>query len=106
MAIQSSNPYVDANGFAYPFYMVNVIGSPKIAADRKDLEAQVVLNLIPYRVLDDGTHLMAMDATGRPIVRSVGFADAYEAAKYDAALAQCFGGILYLIGQFVVAKGL
>lgn len=100
MAILSAQPYVDADGFSYPFFAVNIIAR----ADFKDkkLGAPAVLNLFPYRVEADGTIIQAPPEA----VKSILVSDCYTAAATDAALAQFFGGTMALVAAFVAAKGL
>jgi hypothetical protein len=107
MAIQSLNPHVDAEGNVYPFLKIlSLNAAADLSSNRKALVARANLTVGYYRILEDGTHLVALDQHGRPISKSVLVADAYTAAQYDPAVAQLFGGTLHLIGQFTSAKGL
>lgn len=100
MAILSAKPYVDADGFEYPLFAINIISRADFA--QKKLAAPTVLNLHPYRVEADGTIIPAPASA----IKSILLPDAYKAAETDPAVARVFGGTLQLLGEFIAAKGL
>lgn len=102
MPIVTKKPHTDANGNVYPFLSVNLIVRPALTVDRKDYTAPVVLNLLPFRVLPDGTIIEAPQSA----MRSMVMRDAYAAAAHDPALAEALGTIFNGIGAFINAKEL
>jgi hypothetical protein len=105
MPFLTQQPFVDAEGNEYPFLTLNIICRPEVRA--KNIEAPTAINLQPYRVLPDGTHVLAPEIgpDGKRTMRSILMADAFAEAQRDPAVAQALGMMMFALQEFITAKG-
>jgi hypothetical protein len=104
MAFVSQQPYVDANGFSYPFFAVQIIISPRL--EGANVPTPVLVNLRPYRALQDGTLVEPPADERMAAMKSVHIADAYRSIQHDPVLAAAMTKFLEGIGVYIQAKGL
>lgn len=101
MPILSKQPYVDADGAEYPFLAVHSFIA-RADVREKSIGAPVNLNLQPFRVLPDGTIVLAPQSA----MRTVLMADAYKSAELDPDVAGALQAIFGGIEAFIDGKGL
>lgn len=100
MAILTQHPYVDEAGNVFPFLSLNIIARAEFLP--KTLACPTVLNLLPYRVLADGTIVRAPDSAMRTVI----IPDAYKESERDPVVGAAMQSILGGLATFIAAKGL
>lgn len=113
MAFTTKNPVI-RGGKEYGLLGVSLITNPQFKT--QSVGAQVVLNLYPYRIDENGNverpmievegeegPVQAIDAS---VNRVLVFGDAYATAAQDGDLAQALGAIAVSLQGFIDAKGL
>lgn len=113
MAFTTNNP-VERDGKLFDKLGVALITNPQFNA--KNVGAQIVLHLYPYRIAEDGSierPMIEVEGDEGPIIvidssteRGLVFGDAYATAAQDADVAKCLGGISALLQELIAKKNL
>jgi hypothetical protein len=100
MPIMSKKPYVDANGDVYPFLTVSF--NSRADVQERYVGAPTIINMHPFRILQDGTYVLAPQEAMRTFI----MADAFKAAARDPELAGPLMTMFQAIGALIDVKEL